>query len=88
MTAWDDERDPVMRALSRLTTHEPDPARAAGALTRGRARLAARSSRRPLTVRLAPRGGWGPAVESLIVAGACGVFLLEVLSRATWLYRF
>ncbi len=88
MTSWDDDRDPVLGALSRLATHEPDAARAARALTRGRAMLAARTGRRPLTVRVAPRGGWGPAVESLVVAGASAVFLLEVLSRATWLYRF
>jgi len=89
MTARDDERDPLMRALSRLTTHEPGQARAARMVSRGRAALATRAGRRrPPAARLAPRGAWGQAVEPLVVAGACAVFLFEVLSRATQLHRF
>jgi len=88
MTARDDERDPLMRALSRLTTHEPGQARAARMVSRGRAALATRTGRRPPAARLAPRRAWGQAVEPLVVAGACAVFLFEVLSRATQLHRF
>jgi len=88
MTARDDERNPSIEALSMLTTHEPDPARSARVLARGRARLVARANRRPLAALRAPRGGWGRTLEPLFVAGASAVFLLEVLSRATRLYRF
>lgn len=90
-----EERDEAIEGLAMLTTHEPDPARAARVLTRGRAMLVARANRRPpvaLQVRAATRpdlrGGWRAALEPLLVAGVCAVFLFQVLSRATELYRF
>jgi hypothetical protein len=83
-----EERDEAIGALAMLTMHEPDPARAARVLARGRARLVARANRRPLAASRAPRGGWGRTLEPLLVAGASAVFLFEVLVRATELYRF
>ncbi len=88
MTAREDGRDPMIAALSRLQAHEPDPARAARVVRRGRTMLAARAGRRPPADRFTPRGSWGRALEPLLVAGVCAVFLFEVLSRATQLYRF
>jgi hypothetical protein len=41
-----------------------------------------------LTDRDTSRGGWHTALEPLLVAGACAVFLFEVLARATRLYGF
>ena len=87
MNATDDQKI-VREMLSMLTSHEPDPARAARTRARARAALAARVRRRPLTDRDTSRGGWRPALEPLLVAGACVVFLLEVLARATRLYGF
>jgi hypothetical protein len=87
MNAQDDQ-EIVRGMLSMLTSHEPDPARAARTQARARAVLAARARRRPLTDRETPRGGWRPALEPLLVAGVCVVFLLEVLARATRLYGF
>ena len=87
MNATDDQKI-VCETLSMLTSHEPDPARAARTLAVTRAALAARARRRPLTDRDTSRGGWHPALEPLLVAGACVVFLIEVLARATRLYGF
>ena len=84
-----EERDEAIGALAMLTMHEPDPSRAARLLARARAQLVAdRANRRPLAAMRPPRGGWGRTLEPLLVAGASAVFLLEVLSRATRLYRF
>ena len=87
MNATDDQKI-VREMLSMLTSHEPDPARAARTRARARAALAAQARRRPSTASLNRRGGWHPALEPLLVAGACVVFLFEVLARATRLYGF
>jgi len=88
MTVRDDERDPAIRALAMLTTHEPDAVRATRVVRRGRTMLAECARRRPPAARLTPRGGWHLALEPLLVVGASAMFLFEVLSRATHLYRF
>jgi len=87
MNAPDDQKI-VREMLSTLTSHEPDPTRAARTQARTRAAFAARARRSPLTDRDTSRGGWHPALEPLLVAGACVVFLIEVLARATRLYGF
>jgi hypothetical protein len=87
MTVRDDEHDPAFEALATLTMHEPDGGRAARTVARGRSLLTARVARQPLAARFEPRGGWRAVLEPLLVAGASAVFLLEVLSRATQLYR-
>jgi len=88
MIIRDDEREPAIGALSALTTREPDAARATRVVRRARAMLAARARRRPPAPRLSPRDDWHLALEPLLVAGACAVFLFEVISRAAALYRF
>jgi len=87
MNAPDDQKI-VREMLSILTSHEPDPTRAGRTQARTRAALAARARRSPLTTRVTRRGGWHPALEPWLVAGACVVFLFEVFARATRLYGF
>jgi hypothetical protein len=83
-----DDPTVVRDTLARMTLHAPDPARAARTRARARAAFAAQVRRRSVTARVAPRGGWHAALEPLLVAGACAVFLFEVLTRATRLYGF
>jgi len=88
MIARDAEHDPALGTLSMLTMHEPDAARAARTLARGRALLAVQANRRTVLTRLSPSHRCRVALEPVFVAGACAVFLLEVLSRAARLYGF
>lgn len=81
---FDDQRP---EALSILSTHEPDPKRAA----RVRARCHDALRQHGPRTRIAPGTpgvGWRRVMEPVMVGSLCAVHLFEVLSRARELYRF
>jgi len=79
--------DHVPDALSILSTHEPDPIRAAEIRTRCHAALRKGARRPSLVVAAIPDAGWRRALAPAIVGSLCAVYLFEVLSRALRLYR-
>jgi hypothetical protein len=87
MTTDDTDTDVAIGALSVLTTHAPDSARAARVRARCHAVLQKRE-RRPLVALATPHADWRRALEPAIVGSLCAVYLFEVLSRALRLYRF
>jgi len=78
--------DHVPDALSILSTHEPDPNRAAQVRARCHAALRKRT-RPPHVTEPTPSVGWRRALAPAIVGSLCAVYLFEVLSRALRLYR-